>query len=202
VLGGTQSLHTNSMDEALGLPTEQSVRVALRTQQIISHETGAADTVDPLAGSYYVEHLTDEIERRSEAYLDVIQELGGALAAVESGYIQNEIHEAAYRTQQQIERQDTVVVGVNAYRSEESELLAPVSVDPAIEVAQREHLEKLRSSREQELAAQLLDQLQDTAQGDANLMPVFIACAEADVTLGEMCGKLREVWGEYRPVES
>jgi methylmalonyl-CoA mutase N-terminal domain/subunit len=201
VLGGTQSLHTNSMDEALGLPTEQAVRVALRTQQIIAHETGAADSVDPLAGSYYVESLTDEIESRAQGYLELIDEMGGALPAVENGYIQNEIHEAAYRRQQQIESQEAILVGVNAYSSDEPGSLEAIYVDPAIERAQREHLDQVRAARDSQRAARRLERLEQAAVGNDNLMPVLIDCVEADVTLGEMCGKLRDVWGEYRPVE-
>ena len=199
VLGGTQSLHTNSMDEALGLPTEHAARIALRTQQVIAHETGVADTVDPLAGSYQVEQLTDEIERRAEAYLDRIDALGGALAAVELGFMQAEIDEAAYLAQQNVERGKSLVVGVNAFQSDEATSLETLSVDPAIELEQRHRLEQVRSRRDQGTAGELLDALARAAGGTENLMPHFIACLEADVTLGEICGRLRQVWGEYSP---
>ncbi len=199
VLGGTQSLHTNSMDEALWLPSERAVRVALRTQQILAHETGVADTVDPLAGSYVVEALTDEVERRARAYLSRIDELGGALAAIEKGYIQREIQEAAYRAQQAVERGEEIVVGVNAYRIDETVDLERLKVDPAVEQAQRQRLAGLRARRDRERAAGLLGQLENAARGAEKLMPVFIACVEADLTLGEMCAVLRRAWGEYQP---
>ena len=148
VLGGTQSLHTNSMDEALWLPTEKAVRVALRTQQIIANESGVADTIDPLAGSYVVEYLTDEIERQAKAYLHKIDDMGGALAAIERGYIQDEIQEAAYRYQRAVEAKDETVVGVNAYQVEEKLELERLKVDPAIEAGQRQRLAAVRGRRE------------------------------------------------------
>ena len=199
VLGGTQSLHTNSMDEALWLPTERSVRVALRTQQIIAHESGVADTIDPLAGSYLIEYLTDEIERRAMEYIRKIDDLGGALKAIEQGYIQGEIQEAAYRTQQAIETGEQTVVGVNAYQGDEKITLERLKVDPAIEEAQRRHLKELRARRQADKVHALLEQLEDTARGEANLMPVFIDCVENDITLGEICTVLRRVFGEYHP---
>lgn len=199
VLGGTQSLHTNSMDEALGLPTEEAVRVALRTQQIIAHESGVADTIDPLAGSYQIEHMTDEIEQRAQDYLDKIDDLGGALAAIETGYIQREIHDAAYQCQQEIERGDTTVVGVNTFQSDAPMTLERLVVDPAIEITQRQRLADIRRLRDQQRADDLLDQLTHAAVGDENLMPLFIVCVEAQLTLGEICDRLREVWGEYEP---
>jgi methylmalonyl-CoA mutase N-terminal domain/subunit len=197
VLGGTQSLHTNSMDEALGLPTEEAVRVALRTQQIIAHESGVADTIDPLAGSYQIEHMTDEIEQRAQDYLDKIDDLGGALAAIETGYIQREIHDAAYQCQQEIERGDTTVVGVNTFQSDAPMTLERLVVDPAIEISQRQRLADIRRLRDQQRADDLLDQLTHAAVSDENLMPLFIVCVEAQLTLGEICDRLREVWGEY-----
>ncbi len=199
VLGGTQSLHTNSMDEALWLPTEKSVRVALRTQQIIAHESGVADTIDPLAGSYIVEYLTDEIERRAMEYIHKIDELGGALKAIEQGYIQGEIQDAAYHTQQAIERGEQLVVGVNAFQSDEKTTLERLKVDSAIEHAQCVQLKQLRQNRDADKLSQLLGQLEYTARSDGNLMPVFIACVENDVTLGEICSVLRRVFGEYHP---
>jgi len=199
VLGGTQSLHTNSRDEALSLPTEESVQIALRTQQIIAHESGVADTVDPLAGSYFVEHLTDEIERRSREYIETIDSLGGALAAIEQGYIQQEIQDSAYRYQKEIERQDRIVVGVNRFTVEEESALRRLKVDPAVGEQQAARLSALRARRDGERAAALLARLQETAQGGENLMPVILECVEAYVTLGEICGALRQVFGEYRP---
>lgn len=198
VLGGTQSLHTNSMDEALGLPTAHAVQVALRTQQILAHEIGIADSVDPLGGSYLVERLTDEIENRAEAYLQKIEDQGGALAAIENGYIQREIHEAAYDAQMQIEAGENVVVGVNAYKSEAPLRLEPLRVDLAIEAAQRERLQKLRRGRDADEVSRMLGELQAAAAGDVNLMPLLIGCVEAGITLGEICHALREVWGEYQ----
>jgi methylmalonyl-CoA mutase N-terminal domain/subunit len=199
VLGGTQSLHTNSMDEALWLPTEKSVRVALRTQQIIAYESGVADTIDPLAGSYIIEYLTNEIEERACEYIKKIDAMGGALAAIESGYIQNEIQEAAYRYQKAVENKEQIVVGVNAFQVEEKLELEALQVDPAIEQQQRRRLAELRASRDQSRVSELLGQLEQAAKGSDNLMPLFITMVENDVTLGEICGVLRKVWGEYEP---
>ncbi len=200
VLGGTQSLHTNSMDEALWLPTEKSVRTALRTQQIIAHESGVADTIDPLAGSYLIEYLTDEIERRALEYIRKIDALGGALKAIEQGYIQGEIQEAAYRWQQAVERGEQVVVGVNAFQVEETlEGLDRLRVDPALEERQRARLTALRARRDARKAAALLSRVESAARGDAPLLPLFIECVEHGLTLGEITGVLRQVWGEYQP---
>jgi methylmalonyl-CoA mutase N-terminal domain/subunit len=199
VLGGTQSLHTNSMDEALCLPTEQSVQVALRTQQIIAHESGVADSVDPLAGSYLVEHLTDEIEARAGDYIEQIDGMGGALAAIEHGFIQSEIQDAAYRAQQAVEGGEQIVVGVNKYASDEELDLEHLSVDPAIEVAQRARLKTLRAERDGERVNAMLSQLESAARGSDNLMPLLIEAVENEITLGEICAVLRDVWGEYDP---
>jgi methylmalonyl-CoA mutase N-terminal domain/subunit len=201
VLGGTQSLHTNSLDEALWLPTEKSVRVALRTQQIIAHESGAADSVDPLAGSYLIERLTDEIEARANDYLRKIDEMGGALAAIENGYIQGEISDAAYAYQRAVETGDQVVVGVNRFVDEREAAAKPklLRVDPAIEQAQHEKLAALRAGRDQNRVRELLAHLETAAKGTDSLMPLFVTCVEHDVTLGEICGVLRHVFGEYRP---
>jgi methylmalonyl-CoA mutase N-terminal domain/subunit len=199
VLGGTQSLHTNSMDEALWLPTEKAVRVALRTQQVIAHESGVADTIDPLAGSYVIEYLTDEIERRASEYIQRIDDMGGALAAIEQGYIQDEIQNAAYAFQQSLERNEETVVGVNAFQVDEQVELERLKVDPAIEQNQRRRLSDLRARRDAQRAAELLAQLENTARGADNLMPVMIACVENNLTLGEICGVLRGLWGEYQP---
>jgi len=201
VLGGTQSLHTNSMDEALALPTENAVRVALRTQQIIAHESGVADTVDPLAGSYLIESLTDEIERRACAYIDHIDELGGALRAIEQGYIQNEIQESAYAYQLAVEGHQQIVVGMNEFATDQSPDIERLRIDPAGEAAARERLAALRARRDPQRAAALLARLEEAAGGQDNLMPLFVECVEADVTIGEICHHLRRVWGEYRPTE-
>jgi len=197
VLGGTQSLHTNSRDEALWLPTEESVQLALRTQQIIAHESGVADTVDPLGGSYLIEQLTDEIEKAAAEYIKRIDDMGGALAAIEGGFMQNEIQNAAYEAQKAIERGEQIVVGVNQYQVEEQVTLEPLKVDPAIESAARKQLEHLRAHRDSTKAAALMNLVERTARGSENLMPVFIECVENDVTLGEICNVLRGVWGEY-----
>jgi methylmalonyl-CoA mutase, N-terminal domain len=198
VLGGTQSLHTNSMDEALALPTEQAVQVALRTQQVLAHESGAADTLDPLAGSYAVEALTDQIEARAQAYLQRIEELGGMLAAIETGYVQREIQEAAYRAQRAIDHKDAVVVGVNAFQVEETSSLERLRVDPAMEQMQHQQLAALRARRDAARTTASLDRLENAAVGSDNLMPLFIEAVEADATLGEICGRLRRTWGEYQ----
>jgi methylmalonyl-CoA mutase N-terminal domain/subunit len=197
VLGGTQSLHTNSMDEALWLPTEKAVRVALRTQQIIAYESGVADSVDPLAGSYLIEYLTDEIEKGASEYISRIDDMGGALVAIERGYMQNEIQNAAYAALQAIEKGEQVVVGVNQFQVEEAMALERLKVDPAIEAAARERLKKLRESRDQRAAEQLLGRVRAAASGTENLMPIFVECVENDVTLGEICNTLRGEWGEY-----
>ncbi len=197
VLGGTQSLHTNSMDEALWLPTEKSVRVALRTQQIIAYESGVADSIDPLAGSYLIEHLTDEIEKGALDYIAKIDEMGGALQSIERGYMQNEIQNAAYAAQQEIEHKEQIVVGVNQFNVDEVLTLERLQVDPSIELGQREKLRKVRENRDQRVVGELLAKLVDAAKGTDNLMPLFIECVENDITLGEICNTLRGVWGEY-----
>ena len=201
VLGGTQSLHTNGMDEALQLPTENAARVALRTQQVIAYESGVADTVDPLAGSYAVEALTDEIETRAEAYLKQIDDMGGALAAVERGFIQNEIQEAAYRYQQAIESKEQIVVGVNEFATDEDVSIERLRIDPAIEQAQCERVAAIRARRDAGRASELRSRLETAALGSENLMPLLVECVENDLTLGEICSTLRGVWGEYRPTQ-
>jgi methylmalonyl-CoA mutase N-terminal domain/subunit len=198
VLGGTQSLHTNSMDEALWLPTEKSVQVALRTQQIIAYESGVADTIDPLAGSYMVEYLTDEIEKRAVEYLQKIDEMGGALKAIENGFIQGEIQNAAFAAQRRLENNEDIVVGVNKFMVDEKIELESLKLDPKIESEQRERLAALRAGRDNVLAEALLERLEKAAQGNDNLMPIIIECVENKLTLGEICGRLRKVWGEYR----
>jgi len=185
------------MDEALWLPTEKAVRVALRTQQIIAYESGVADSVDPLAGSYLIEYLTDEIEKGAQEYITKIDDMGGALTAIERGYMQNEIQNAAYEAQQAIEKKEQIVVGVNQFQVEEEMTLERLRVDPAIEEAQRERLKELRERRKKERVAELLAWLESAARGTENLMPIIIDCVENDITLGEICGTLRVVWGEY-----
>lgn len=200
VLGGTQSLHTNGRDEALSLPTQESVQIALRTQQIIAYESGVADTIDPLAGSYYIEYLTDELEKRAFAYIEAIKEMGGVLSAIENGYIQREIQEAAYQFQKELEANQQTVVGVNRFvQKEETLSIEMMKVDPAVETAQRERLAALRARRDNDRVAELRGQLAHTAQTDENLMPLLVTAVENDVTLGEICHTLRAVWGEYQP---
>ncbi len=199
VMGGTQSLHTNSMDEALWLPTEKSVRVALRTQQIIGEESGVADTIDPLAGSYVVESLTDEICKRAMDYITKIDRMGGALAAIENGFMQSEIQDAAYTYQRAIEKNEHIVVGVNKYQVKEEMQLERLKVDPTIEQNQRAKLTALRLRRDPVRVSEMLSQLERAARSEENLLPVMIACVEQWITLGEICTVLRSVWGEYQP---
>ncbi|MBZ0282026.1 MAG: methylmalonyl-CoA mutase family protein [Anaerolineae bacterium] len=199
VMGGTQSLHTNSMDEALALPTQKAVQVALRTQQIIAHETGVADTVDPLAGSYAIESLTDEIVKRAQDYINKIDAMGGALAAIENGFVNNEIQDAAYSYQKAIESGEQVIVGMNQFVVKEDAQTDLLRVDPAIEAAQRQKLADLRTRRDNAKVAELRGQLETAARGKDNLMSLFVTCVENDVTLGEICHTLRGVFGEYRP---
>jgi methylmalonyl-CoA mutase N-terminal domain/subunit len=199
VLGGTQSLHTNSRDEALSLPTEKSVQIALRTQQIIAHESGVVNTIDPLAGSYCVEALTSEIEGRAQEYIEKIDVMGGALAAIERGFIQREIQESAYRYQQAVEQGEQIVVGVNEFVVGEETTLRRLKVDPAVRERQIERLKALRERRDGEKVRTLLTRLKETAQGEGNLLPIILECVEVYATLGEICGVLREVFGEYKP---
>jgi methylmalonyl-CoA mutase, N-terminal domain len=199
VMGGTQSLHTNSMDEALWLPTEKSVRVALRTQQIIANESGVADVIDPMGGSFIVESLTDQIEQQAMAYIQKIDDIGGALAAIDNGYMQREIQEAAYQAQLEIEKGEQVVVGVNAFKVKEDLELESLAADPAIEQNQRKRLAALRNERDDARIHELMGQLDSAARGSENLMPLMVTCVENDMTLGEICGVLRLVWGEYQP---
>ena len=198
VLGGTQSLHTNSMDEALWLPTENAVRLALRTQQIIAYESGITDSIDPMAGSYLVEYLTGQIEEKVWEYISRIDQMGGALEAIDQGFIQGEIQESAYRYQREIETGSQIVVGMNAFQVEENLQLDHLTVDPRIEAEQRARLGDLRSNRDQLKVAELLSILEVTARGKDNLMPVLIQSVENQITLGEICKVLRLVWGEYQ----
>ncbi len=198
VLGGTQSLHTNSFDEALALPTEESVQVALRTQQVIAHESGVANTVDPVAGSYYIESLTNEIERRASEYIDRIEAMGGALRAIESGFITREIQESAYRFQCEVEAKQRVVVGVNKYVTQEPARAKILRVDQSVRDDQVARLQALRARRDHAHVANSLSALREAACGTANLMPAIIDCVENYVTLGEICDTLRNEFGEYR----
>ncbi len=198
VLGGTQSLHTNSMDEALSLPSEEAVRVALRTQQLIAHESGITETVDPLGGSYYVESLTDRIEEEAVEYIQRIDEMGGAPAAVEQGFVQKEIQDSAYAYQRQIEKQERVVVGLNRFQTEEEPPKDLLRVDPSVREAQAEALRALRSQRDPDAVERSLAALRQAAEGSKNLMPPMIEAVKAYATLGEVCDVLRGVFGEYR----
>jgi len=197
VLGGTQSLHTNGFDEALGLPTENAARLALRTQQVIGYETGIADTVDPLAGSYFVEYLTDEIEQRALEYIERIDAMGGAVKAVEAGFIQNEIANAAYEAQKRIEHGEDVVVGINMFTQEEPPFEDILKIDDSLRTKQMERLRTVKKSRDGEQVRQTLDELRAAARGTDNLMPRIIAAVEAYATIGEISDTLREIWGEY-----
>ena len=198
VLGGTQSLHTNSMDEALSLPSDKAVTIALRTQQILAEETGVADTVDPLAGSYYIEHLTNTLEEKANEYLKTIEDMGGALPAIERGYMQREIQESAYRFQQQVESSERTVVGVNLYTTEEAQSPPVLRIDPAATKLQMERLAGVRKRRDAAKVKASLKRIEKVARGDENTMPVFIEAVESDVTLGEICDTLRRVWGTYQ----
>jgi methylmalonyl-CoA mutase N-terminal domain/subunit len=198
VLGGTQSLHTNSMDEALSLPTENAARIALRTQQVIAHESGVANTVDPLAGSYAVESLTNKIEKIAVDYIEKIDAMGGMLRAIETGYVQREIQDAAYKYQRAVETEDAIVVGVNKFRIDEGETIPILTVDPQVERDQVERVRSVRASRDRQVANSALASLTDAAAGTANLLPHILACVEAQVTVGEIGHALRGVWGEYQ----
>ena len=197
VLGGTQSLHTNSRDEALALPSQDSVQIALRTQQVIAYETGAADTVDPLAGSYYVEALTNEIEKKAFDYIKKIDDMGGAVRAIECGFIEEEIQDSAYRFQKEIESGDRVIVGVNRFQTESELPSGLLRVDPAVGEAQIKRLEQVRAARDGSAVASALEKLRTVAQGSDNVVPPIIDAVKQRATLGEICGVLREVFGEY-----
>ncbi|MFS8628904.1 MAG: methylmalonyl-CoA mutase family protein [Limnochordales bacterium] len=200
VLGGTQSLHTNAFDEALGLPTEDSARIALRTQQILAYETGAADVIDPLGGSWYVESLTQSIYERAREYIARIDELGGAVRAVERRFMQREIEESAYRYQRQVESGEKVIVGVNRFRSGDEPAPAILRVDPAQERAQIDRLHQTRRDRDAAAVQAALQRLREAATGHDNLMPLIIDAVHAYASVGEICGVLRDVFGEYRDV--
>ncbi|MTI68295.1 MAG: methylmalonyl-CoA mutase [Firmicutes bacterium] len=197
VMGGTQSLHTNSKDEALALPTEDSVRVALRTQQIVAHESGVTNTIDPLAGSYYVEAKTKEIEDEAMEYINKIDNIGGAPKAIDMGYIQKEIMDAAYKYQKEVETDERIVVGMNKYKVEEETPKGLLKVDPAVGEKKKEQLIKLKQQRDNEIVKQKLSSLKKACEGDENVMPYIIDAVKVYATLGEICGVMREVFGEY-----
>ncbi len=198
VLGGTQSLHTNSFDEALALPTEASARIALRTQQVIAFESGVPQTVDPLAGSYYVESLTNEIEKRASDYLTKIETMGGMLKAIERGYVQQEIQNAAYEYQQSVDREYSVVVGVNRFQAHEEKSVPLQRIDPALEPKQIERLRALRAKRNPQTWQAAIKAVEDTARSGDNLMPRILAAVEANATVGEISDAMRRVYGEYK----
>ena len=198
VLGGTQSLHTNSYDEALALPTEQSARIALRTQQVIAYESGAPQTIDPLAGAYYIESLTNEIEAKANAYLEKIEVMGGMLKAIERGYVQQEIQNAAYEYQQAVDHQDAVVVGVNRFTIEEEKAIPIQRIDEALERKQIERLKALRAKRDRKPWERAIADVEDTARSGENLMPRILAAVEANATVGEISDAMRKVYGEYK----
>ncbi|MBK9518474.1 MAG: methylmalonyl-CoA mutase family protein [Anaeromyxobacter sp.] len=197
VLGGTQSLHTNSRDEALGLPTQDSVQIALRTQQIIANESGVADVIDPLGGSWAIEAMTDEIEGRAEQYIAKIDELGGMVQAISKGYVQREIQDAAYAWQKGVEAKEHVVVGVNAYKAEDPKVTI-MKIDPALEAQQVARVKAFRARRDNTAAKQAVDAVRAGAKGTENLMPLILTAVKANATLGEICDAMRDVYGEYR----
>lgn len=198
VLGGTQSLHTNSMDEALSLPTETAARIALRTQQVVAYESGVADTVDPFAGSYAIEELTNQLEEKSVEYIEKIDAMGGMLKAIEAGYVQREIQEAAYEYQRAVEKQTEIVVGVNKFQIAEDASIPIMKVDAQIEKNQVERVRAVREKRDAGKAEKALAKLEESAKSDENLLPKILDCVENFVTVGEISNRLRKVWGEYR----
>jgi len=201
VLGGTQSLHTNSMDETLALPSEKAVKIALRTQQVIAYETGVINTVDPLGGSYFVESLTDQMEKETYEIFDQIDAFGGVIPAIEAGYFQKEIADAAYRYQKEVERKEKIIVGVNEFIEPDEQVEIPIlTISPEVEIAQRKRLSEIRQSRNDNAVQECLAEIKDAAINNKNLMPVFLKAAHNYVTLGEMVGELKEVFGTYEEV--
>jgi methylmalonyl-CoA mutase, N-terminal domain len=198
VLGGTQSLHTNALDEALGLPTPTSARIALRTQQILAYESGVTEAVDPFAGSFYIEHLTDELETRAKEYLRQIEDLGGSVKAVEAGFIQEEIEESAYRFQQEIEAGKRIIVGVNKFQSDDETKTPIQTIDDKLQASREAQVRAFRENRDASPTNSSLAQLHYVAKGNDNLFPFVLNAFRAKATLGEICGVLREVWGEYQ----
>lgn len=201
ILGGTQSLHTNSMDEALGLPTVKAAQIALRTQQILAHESGVAATADPLGGSPLIETLTDQMEKLAQEYISQIDDLGGSLPAIETGWIQNEILKHAYQTQRSIESGASLIVGVNAFQQEDQEDIPTQRSDPKFEQRQKASLNRLRAQRDSEKVSAAMDRLKETAKTNVNLLPILIHCVEQNVTIGEICQTLRTIFGEFQPHE-
>ncbi len=198
VMGGTQSLHTNSMDETLALPSEKAVKIALRTQQIIAHETGVPHTIDPWAGSYFMEDLTNKMEAAAEVYFEKIDALGGVIPAIEKGFFQKEIALAAYQYQNEIERNERQVVGVNAFKEENEKIEIPIlEISPQVEIQQKTQLSELRASRNNQLVNQCMAELKQAAETDTNLMPILVRSAKAYATVGEMVEALKDVFGEY-----
>ncbi len=197
VLGGTQSLHTNSLDEALALPTEDAVRIALRTQQIIAHESGVTNTIDPLAGSYFIEALTNEMEKQTLDYFDRIEQLGGVIPAIEKGFFQKEIADSAFRYQKEIDEKKRVVVGVNDYTQEEETPIPLLLIDPEVQNKQVERKEQIKKTRDQEKVNQILKRIQEAAQGTENLMPLIVEAVREYATVQEICDVFREVFGIY-----
>jgi methylmalonyl-CoA mutase N-terminal domain/subunit len=198
VLGGTQSLHTNGYDEALSLPTEEAARIALRTQQIIAHESGVPDTADPLAGSYFIESLTNEMEKEADQIIDTIQKMGGSVAAIEQGYMQDEIAASAYRFQQQLEKKEKIIVGVNQFIQKEESKIPILKIDESIRNKQTERLNQLRAKRNNQQCVYSLEQIKKNALDGTNLMPAVIDAVENYCTLGEIADSLRKVFGEHQ----
>jgi methylmalonyl-CoA mutase N-terminal domain/subunit len=198
ILGGAQSLHTNSRDEALALPNQESVQIALRTQQIIAYESGVADTIDPLGGSYAIEKLTNDIESKAEEYIQKIDDMGGSLPAIEQGFFQREIHDAAYRYQKEVESNQRIIVGVNKFATPQKESFSLLNIDPSLEERQIKKLMRLREKRNNAKTIFCLKELEKVAASDGNIMPAIIEAIEAYATIGEMSDSLRKVFGEYR----
>jgi methylmalonyl-CoA mutase N-terminal domain/subunit len=198
VLGGCQSLHTNSMDEALALPTEESALIALRTQQIIANETGVTNTIDPIAGSYAIEALTNEVESRAAEYLTKIDAMGGMIKAIEAGFVQTEIQRAAYEFQRSVESKEQIVVGVNDYVASEEHHIPTLRIDPSIERSQVERLHALRAKRDASKTEAALGELERRAKGSENLLPAILAAVESYATVGEISDAMRHVYGEYQ----
>ena len=201
VLGGTQSLHTNSFDEALALPSTKAARLALRTQQVIAYESDLTATVDPFAGSYVIEAMTDEIEAAAEALMDRIEEMGGAAAAIERGFQKAEIESAAYQVAREIDEGDRIVVGVNKFAADGEEPYQPLRIDPSIEATQAARLAQLREARDSGAVSRSISALKTAAEGTGNVLYPLRDALRADATLGEVCDALRDVWGEYRPTD-
>ena len=198
VLGGTQSLYTNSFDEALALPTEEAARLALRTQQVIAHESGVVNTIDPLGGSYYVEHLTNTLEAQAYEYFDRIDRLGGVVAAIKDNFFQREIAEAAFRFQQQVERHERIIVGVNDFLADEETQIPILKIDPEVERRQVERTRRVRAERDNARVERALAALRRSAEGADNTMAHLMECVRAYATQGEICDVFRRVYGEYR----